>query len=385
MNLFFCFSCKRNENKSFAIKKILVDPDTCRLSFDMSALLSDSVDIIPLETNDSCLIGNVKRLRFTEKYIFISDGTTQKVLMFNVDGSFVQSIGKIGGGPHEYYQLGTFDIDGDSLFIQDIASKKYIVFDYHKKEYKEDINYPYHHLELIAQGDIFYELSSYFEFEKGHYNLFVHNLKSGTIDFMLPFSKEVNKSCNYFVLNRQMCKNGAQTLFCFPLNDTIYQLDDKGIKASYEINFSKRTITQEEKESVENILLYAYQNKRILYPMYLQQSDRFIIESYFEGQEFRYLFLNKQDNTTLISKSIFFSSLGGLDLMGNWFYIDNNEFIMYYPADGFKLNGSYCLDKPFNSKSRFIEVMNQIDEDSNPVLFKMKFKSVQNEADKTFL
>lgn len=54
--------------------------------------------------------------------------------MFNVDGPFVQNIGKIGGGPHEYYQLGTFDIDGDSLFIQDIASRKYIVFDYHKKE-----------------------------------------------------------------------------------------------------------------------------------------------------------------------------------------------------------------------------------------------------------
>lgn len=376
ISLFSCFSCKRQENKLILtdLNKICINPDTCRESFDMSTILSDSVDIIPLETNDNCLIGTIKKLRFTEKYIFISDAVTQQVLMFNRDGSFVQSIGRIGGGSHEYYQLGTFNINGDSIFIQDIASRKYIVFDYHKREYKEDIKYPYHHLELIIQGNTFYELSSYFKFEKGYYNLFIQYLDQKTVDFMLPFPERVNKTSNYFVLNRQMCRNKDQTLFYFPLNDTIYQLDDKGVKAAYEIKFTKKNITVEEKENVDDILLYAHQNGRILHPMYLLQSDRFIMEAYTEGVEFRYLLFDKQENIALISKTIFFSSLGGLDLLGNWFYIDNNEFIMSYPADAFKLNGSYSLDKEFNSRQRFVKVMNQINEDSNPVLFIMKFK-----------
>lgn len=376
ISLFSCFSCKRQESKLILtdLNKICIDPDTCRESFDMSTILSDSVDIIPLETNDNCLIGTIKKLRFTEDYIFISDAVTQQVLMFNRDGSFVQSIGKIGGGSHEYYQLGTFNINGDSIFIQDIASRKYIVFDYHKREYKEDIKYPYHHLELIIQGNTFYELSSYFKFEKGYYNLFVQHLDQKTVDFMLPFPERVNKTSNYFVLNRQMCRNKEQTLFYFPLNDTIYQLDDKGVKAAYEIQFTKRNITLEEKENVDDILLYAHQNGRILHPMYLLQSDRFIMEAYTEGVEFRYLLFDKQENIALISKTIFFSSLGGLGLLGNWFYIDNNEFIMSYPAAAFKLNGSYSLDKEFNSRQRFVKVINQINEDSNPVLFIMKFK-----------
>lgn len=376
ISLFSCFSCKRQENKLILtdLNKICINPDTCRESFDMSTILSDSVDIIPLETNDNCLIGTIKKLRFTEKYIFLSDAVTQQVLMFNRDGSFVQSIGRIGGGSHEYYQLGTFNINGDSIFIQDIASRKYIVFDYHKREYKEDIKYPYHHLELIIQGNTFYELSSYFKFEKGYYNLFIQYLDQKTVDFMLPFPERVNKTSNYFVLNRQMCRNKDQTLFYFPLNDTIYQLDDKGVKAAYEIKFTKKNITVEEKENVDDILLYAHQNGRILHPMYLLQSDRFIMEAYTEGVEFRYLLFDKQENIALISKTIFFSSLGGLDLLGNWFYIDNNEFIMSYPADAFKLNGSYSLDKEFNSRQRFVKVMNQINEDSNPVLFIMKFK-----------
>lgn len=376
ISLFSCFSCKRQENKLILtdLNKICINPDTCRESFDMSTILSDSVDIIPLETNDNCLIGTIKKLRFTEKYIFISDAVTQQMLMFKRDGSFVQSIGRIGGGSHEYYQLGTFNINGDSIFIQDIASRKYIVFDYHKREYKEDIKYPYHHLELIIQGNTFYELSSYFKFEKGYYNLFIQHLDQKAVDFMLPFPERVNKTSNYFVLNRQMCSSGEQTLFYFPLNDTIYQLDEKGIKPAYEIKFSKRTITSEEKENVDDILLYAHRNGRILFPMYLLQSDRFIMEAYSEGVEFRYLLLDKQDNSVLTSRSIFFSSLGGLALLGNWFYIDNNEFIMSYPAGSFKMNGSYCLDKEFYARQRFGEVMDEVDEDSNPVLFRMKFK-----------
>lgn len=376
ISLFSCFSCKRQENKLILtdLNKICINPDTCRESFDMSTILSDSVEIIPLETNDDCLIGTIERLRFTEEYIFISDYIAPKVFMFNRDGSFVQNIGKTGQGQHEYYQLGTFNIKGDSLFIQDIASRKYIVFDYQKREYKDDIKYPYHHLELMIQGNTFYELSSYFEFEKGYYNLFVQHLDQGTIDFMMPFPKQVNKSSNYFVLNRQMCSSGEQTLFYFPLNDTIYQLDEKGIKPAYEIKFSKRTITSEEKENVDDMLLYAHRNGRILFPMYLLQSDRFIMEAYSEGVEFRYLLLDKQDNSVLTSRSIFFSSLGGLALLGNWFYIDNNEFIMSYPAGSFKMNGSYCLDKEFYARQRFGEVMDEVDEDSNPVLFRMKFK-----------
>lgn len=216
-SLFCCFSCKEQGNKFLAtgINKICIDLDTCRPAFGMSALLSGSVEIIPLETNDDCLIDTIERPRFTEKYIFISDYIAQKVFMFNRDGFFVQNIGKIGEGRHEYYQLGTFNIKGDSLFIQDIASRKYIVFDYQKREYKEDIKYLYHHLELIIQGNAFYELSSYFESEKGYYNLFVQYLDWETIDLMLPFPEQVNKSSNYFVLNRQSVEAVKELSFIF--------------------------------------------------------------------------------------------------------------------------------------------------------------------------
>lgn len=378
--LIVCSSCQRHQCATVNtdnIQKLVVSPDDCLPSFDMSTLLSDSVSIIPLETNDRCLIANIKKIDLTDDYIFISDKITQKVLMFGMNGNFICCIGQNGDAPNEYGQLGCFEIIGDSIFIQDIASRKYIVYDYIKHQYMHPIHYPYHHTDITLVGDLLYEVGDYLKSEEGYYLIFGQNLRTGKTDLLLPFSSEINKNDNYWGIYNQVCKNGNQpALAYFPLNDTIFQIDKNGIMAKYLISFTKRTIPEIQKNTAKDLLGLGHKNGYILYPMYIQQSDKFFIESFVEGIEYRYLVMDKSDNKFFTSKQLRFERFGGLALMGKSFCMDDNHFIMYYNSESLLMNGDACMRrcKDFPNKHQLEQVMSSINEESNPVIFKMRFK-----------
>ena len=69
----------------------------------------ERVEVIPLETNDSCLIRSIGRVIDKDSMIYLFDVT--KVRKFKPDGTYAGSIGRKGQGPGEYYYVEDFDID----------------------------------------------------------------------------------------------------------------------------------------------------------------------------------------------------------------------------------------------------------------------------------
>ena len=89
--------------------------------------LFERVEVIPLETNDSCLIKEIGRVIETDSFIYLFD--VNRVLNFNSDGSFVNSIGRRGRGPGEYIYVTDFDIDKSNGDISILCPFGY-VYDY---------------------------------------------------------------------------------------------------------------------------------------------------------------------------------------------------------------------------------------------------------------
>jgi hypothetical protein len=83
----------------------------------------EEVVIVPLETNDDILIGDIENVQINDSLIFISDGN-KKLFVFNKDGKFRNKIGAKGNGPGEYLAIGTFFIDeiNNQIVITDQAS-----------------------------------------------------------------------------------------------------------------------------------------------------------------------------------------------------------------------------------------------------------------------
>lgn len=74
--------------------------------------------IVKLETNDECLIGDIRKLSVENDRIFILDSdVSQKLFVFNKTGKYLFSIGQKGQGPGEYYSINDFFIDKDDRRI----------------------------------------------------------------------------------------------------------------------------------------------------------------------------------------------------------------------------------------------------------------------------
>ena len=92
--------------------------------FKLSSIAS-SFSVIPLETNDSCLIGGISKLEFYGGKIFVLDKMhSARLYVFDTQGEYKFAIGKRGSGPNEYMQINDFSIDKEKNLIYVLCDKK---------------------------------------------------------------------------------------------------------------------------------------------------------------------------------------------------------------------------------------------------------------------
>lgn len=92
------------------IKRVSINIDDFNQSGNLSEFL-EITELIPLETNQICLVNRIDKVVMFESKIFVFDENSQKILLFNHDGTFIRQIGRPGKGPGEYLEISDFDID----------------------------------------------------------------------------------------------------------------------------------------------------------------------------------------------------------------------------------------------------------------------------------
>ncbi|WP_308554354.1 6-bladed beta-propeller [uncultured Mediterranea sp.] len=88
---------------------------------DFASFLShfDFSHIVPLETNDSCLIRFITKIQIYESQIYILDKLQKQIFTFNEEGGFLKRYKHLGQGPGEYSSLTDFSIVHDTLYLVD--------------------------------------------------------------------------------------------------------------------------------------------------------------------------------------------------------------------------------------------------------------------------
>jgi hypothetical protein len=102
-----------------------------------------SYKIIPLETNDNCIIGLISQMKIFEDSIYILEGYTNKIIVFNKYGDFVRKFGEIGKGPGEFISPSSFTINKKEreILILDSQFPKVIRYSLDGK-YKDEFRLP---------------------------------------------------------------------------------------------------------------------------------------------------------------------------------------------------------------------------------------------------
>ena len=140
--IFSCLSCMQMHEKN-SIKHVeptvLVDTVNGKLpQWELSENLStdffseevDSISFIPLETNDSVLVGQVSGIFYLGDRLLIVDANkAQRIFVFDMQGKYQYSIGSKGEGPGQYASLNQVRVDKDTINVFDWMKWKYICYD----------------------------------------------------------------------------------------------------------------------------------------------------------------------------------------------------------------------------------------------------------------
>lgn len=368
--IIFCsVGCQQGKQQS-AVPVFNLDPDSCMNELDISGILGDTVEVIKLETTDDCLIGQIDNIRFTDKYIFVSDlYTAQRLYMFDRYGKFICTIGNRGVGPGEYSVIGEFLVKGDSLLIQDYYQNKYLVYDIVKRRFMNDIHYKTHHSGAVTLNDNLYFVSSYFKSPLGDYNCFEFNLETGKTSAYLPFvrSKTVEQSsvalnhpCDYI--------NEAKAFAHYFFNDTIYEIDQSGIRPQCVISFLRNTGGNDYHSIKEE--------GKIVGLVHLQQSEKYMLGIYTLGNGFRYFLMDKDALNSMSGELLRIKKLDNKIMLGE-FFVQDGYFIFKETISSLKLWRTYFYKSKFlnlSDKQKIQDVIDSSKEEDNPIIFRYKLK-----------
>lgn len=122
----FVLSCREKEADLQLIRAV----DCAKLRIDVGELV-DSISYYPLETNEKCLIGWLRRAVLKDDHIFVQDD--KQLYAFDSRGKFVGNIGRIGNGPGEYIKIDAFYIDEEADVVGVVHGAKECIMYYDYK------------------------------------------------------------------------------------------------------------------------------------------------------------------------------------------------------------------------------------------------------------
>ncbi|MDR1371809.1 MAG: 6-bladed beta-propeller [Dysgonamonadaceae bacterium] len=342
----------------------------------------DQVTIVPLETNDDILIGNIDKIQVNDSLIFVSD-SDDKLFVFDRHGRFRNMIGTIGMGPGEYRSLSTF-------FIDDNSSEIVIVDNVKSSFRRHGFDGKFHSRIRIDRSQFSPECaSSHGDFVLLNNSIspenepayLLYNDKGETV-FSKPYSGFSVSGYMMTFSRNSIAKTDDGQHFIMPFCDTIFQCKDDSVIPKYIIEHSKKMATIENYKLNREQTMLEFEIQSIKDGLFtgfkdIFETDRHILlncgwmSGYSKEFNISYFLVDKKTDTGLYylydDESI---SMPFLRINAS----DGKNFVSIVPA--YKL-------LPFKGKidatndenlEKFKTGVENLDEEDNPVLFFYKLK-----------
>ncbi len=94
--------------------------------------IAEGVEYIPLENNKESMLGGIMDVQLTADYIFVKHNGSRLLTQFDRSGKFIRHIGKEGRGPKEYGLMRIFSLDEKNklIYIHTNWTRKILVYNF---------------------------------------------------------------------------------------------------------------------------------------------------------------------------------------------------------------------------------------------------------------
>lgn len=348
--------------------------------------------IIILETNEECLIKNVRTIEVFNKNIYILDDEEEHLFVFDMNGKFLQRIASVGDGPGEYIQISDFSIDrkGNTIYLLDEASNKIHKYDTQSGNFLGSIQTVRKGKRTFCaqylDGKIYMnETEMHKDSEK--YLLKEIDAATGKQEKSYLDADSYNKGWNLTLRLPHSffySRNTSAPKYVEMFMDTIVSISNGKITPAYAVR-SKDFVTHEDMKKIIDSnygndgvcnLKTLYEDNKIFKINSFIEFRNFISFQYMKGNDRHYLLYNNETKETQISELfindyIYDNNYIPMDLCFNndkgVYSLLRLEFIPYF-IDNITNAGN--LKTTIDKYERLLKV----NEDTNPILFYHEYK-----------
>lgn len=335
-----------------------------------------SISIIPLETNDNVIIGNIEKIEICENLILVLDNQSNAIYIFDLLGNYISSINSIGDGPKEYRVITDFSFNKEkqTITILDLGLLKMLEFGVDGSFVSEkQIKFYASKFQSINSNEyLFYSdnntnMGNEISINE---NIFICNKQFKLTSSFLPIKKYL--SSFHMELGTPITKFKTKININIPFNDTIYTYDQRSLNASWLIDFGKYKIDEsyltELASNPRNGLNKIVNSNYVFNLTNFFESSKYVIFQYMFDKEF-YDVITFKDN---LSSHIIKSDLNGLftGIIGKPMYTDENYF--YSIIEPFEV--LELMKKTKDSSKEFSEKFAFLSKNDNPLIVKYQFK-----------
>ena len=362
---------------------------------------AESIELIPLETRDDCLIGWIPEIIATKNhYVLISGiGPTdfQHLYVYDKNGKFIRQISGRGQGGDEFLEIRDIDVIGDSIIkMGDV----YVIRTFNlegKQLSSKRINGTTQEIVSVKGKTILFDGGSYSS-SKATNLLFQFDEKDDLQAEFFEIPPLANRITAFFVNPRALTRDEESVYFHFPYNNYIYQINAETLEYSprYKVDYGDRTFTWDMfDENVGHVKDWVAQSKNeknasmceilSLNDYFLftsRDNDRNYYLSMYSNRTGRVLSGNKLKDDMYFKGNVIVLKGGKPSAVLGRHGNDGGDFI--WPVQPKVLLKGYKAYREVLSKERWelfrkkyprlVEVCEQLNEDDNPVLLKIKLK-----------
>lgn len=209
-------------------------------------LIKDAT-LIPLETTDDCLLGELQKIHESDGRLYIQDMKKTAVFVFDLSGKFLYKIERRGGGPEEYLEVSDFDVMDGVIYVLSRVNKRILAYDEKGKCVKTiPLNAWYDYLAVEKERVVLYA-------NRGNelmHDVVVINHEGDVLGQYLPYQKQSSYRRGGCGSPISKMENG-EYLFTFYFSGKVASLKDEKCDYQYRFNFDmKNRITEEEMETM---------------------------------------------------------------------------------------------------------------------------------------
>lgn len=297
---------------------------------------------------DDFLFKGIDKIKILGERIYILDRKLKKLIVFDIRGKGIGTVGKRGQGPQEYLQISDFAVSnsGNIYFIDGtLGESKLFVFDkdlhfisLKKMPFEADI------IHCLTNGKLLFGLSSWNQ-GKNAQNKIIRTNEDGNVEqSYLQYDKYVDNA--YWISFYMFVETEDAILYNKQIDNHVYQFSLSGnLLKSYYFDFGRQNVPDEDKMNIERDLDKFKQYCCL--KDFTIITDKYIAGTIWDKTQSKNFIIDIDKQTMYLSKEIASSDISN---MAN--YYDNQIISFIYPG---KYDDSQLGDLPQDIKKHVEE------------------------------